>query len=61
LSLGSGHTTPVQSGPLSKMAFSDSLDSEDSFDDIDLACDVPNDLEEGYLAVIPFFYIDFIF
>ena len=38
----------------SKMVFSDSLDSEDSFDDIDLACDVPNDLEEGYLALIRF-------
>ena len=33
----------------SKMVLSDSSDSEDSFDDIDLACDVAPDLEEGYV------------
>ncbi|XP_046462037.1 ATP-binding cassette sub-family C member 5-like isoform X1 [Daphnia pulex] len=29
------------------MVFSDSPDSDDSFDDVDLACEIPPDLEEG--------------
>lgn len=34
-----------------EMVFSDSPDSDDSFDDVDLAGEIPPDLEEGYLTV----------
>ena len=40
-------TTPGLISPSSEMVFSDSPDTDDSFDDVDLACELPPDLEEG--------------